>query len=159
LNLRDRPEALRDAGRFEVKKKHCKEETALAAPVTVRTDEVHAQEYGQDGQSCEPSPADIARHVAFGEVEMRPFQTYAGQLALEWYSVSGPERIALATRYHTMRVAYFVIKGWDDPIKVVRTNYGYLVTEGAHRIRAARFKGMESVLVQIDGDETQSVAP
>jgi len=52
----------------------------------------------------------------------------------------------LVKGYHARRIAYFVLHEWNDPI-VLNTEGG--LTDGLHRIKAARHKGMDEVEIVI----------
>ena len=109
--------------------------------MTKRIDDIARKQYGQCF-STEPSDEDVAEAIKKGELEERGFQEYEHELAAEWYRHPPTECVQLAKQYHARRIAYFVVKGWTDPIQI--TSVGKL-RDGAHRLRAAKFKGEKTI--------------
>jgi hypothetical protein len=108
--------------------------------------EILSLPYGQDNICCEPSKEEVQKAVDEKDLETRGFQEHEHELRAEWEQVSGPERHDRVRKYHARRVAFFVVNGWDN-YPIVLKEDGREVSEGSHRLRAARHLGMETVEV------------
>jgi hypothetical protein len=101
---------------------------------------------------CEPSANDIRSAIASDDIEHRNYQTDFEALKDEWISSSQratnplEEWKRIVTKYHAGRIANFVVNGWDHPISIKPDG---TVTDGTHRAKAAIFKGLKEVKVQI----------
>jgi hypothetical protein len=95
---------------------------------------------------------DIQRVLNEGQLEERSHESHSDALNAEWNDASqgGQDRdewLRQVKAYHLRRVAYFVAKGWTDPIIV--TSDGRIL-DGSHRIRAAVFMGRTEIEVKME---------
>ncbi len=106
--------------------------------------------YGEDGVSCEPEMAEISEAVRNNDLEERSFQGDLGSLLYEWNQLNyiPEEKHRLIKKYHCQRIAYFVVRGWNDPI-VLRPD-GRTIKDGLHRFKAALFLRKTDVEVIIE---------
>lgn len=119
-----------------------------------KIEEIVLVQYGECGISTEPTRDAVQKAIDNSELDSRNYQTDLDDLKEEWFGEVGSTSItnqdqALAfaravRRYHSRRVAYFVVNGWIDPIHV---NSDGVITDGSHRIRAAMHKGVAEVEV------------
>ena len=102
------------------------------------------REYGHKGRCCEPSRTEITKAIEQREFEDREFQKDINSLISEWDrgGISPEESNRLATQYHARRIAYFVVNGWNKPIVLYEDG---TLKDGLHRIKAAQFKGMDTI--------------
>lgn len=105
----------------------------------------------QDGKMFyfDPSVAEIQHAIDAGKLEERGYQRHLAQLVAEWQAGANgdaAEFYRLQKQYHARRIAYFVVRGWTDPI-VLAAN-GDMI-EGTHRLKAAIHKGLPKVGVRI----------
>ena len=107
-----------------------------------------------DKPLCEPSNEEIARAVRENRLEERGYQKHIQQLVAEWNRLSnGNPKLYndYERQYHAQRIAFFVVKGWgNDPI-VLRKD-GRSMHEGLHRVKAAKYVGLETIDVVIRAD-------
>jgi hypothetical protein len=102
--------------------------------------------YGENAVSCEPSPQDISDAIERGELEERAYQRDIDDLTAEWRRESKDNALEwyrLVKTYHARRIAFFVIRGWQESI-VLRAD-GQTIQEGLHRFKAALYLGMREV--------------
>jgi hypothetical protein len=110
---------------------------------------------GQMGIICDPSSDDIGQAVKNKEFAERGFQSHLAGIQKEWEagSPTAEEYCRRVKTYHARRIAYFVENGWDgDPIELKPDGS---VNDGLHRLKAAKYLGMEEVEIKIAG-ETKS---
>lgn len=97
----------------------------------------------------DPSAAEIQQAIDNGKLEERGYQRHLHDLVAEWQAGAKGEAVEfyrLQKEYHACRIAYFVVRGWTDPI-VLAAN-GDMI-EGTHRLKAAIHKGVSKVGVRI----------
>ena len=121
--------------------------------LTRKISELPEPHYGvlQDGRFYDfnPAQADIQRAIDEKRFDARGFQTHKEELKAEWLrdcNESADEYCRLQKEYHAARIAYFVVTGWIDPIKVAAN--GDMI-DGAHRLKAAKFMGKDEVEIRI----------
>ena len=111
--------------------------------------------YVECGICVEPSEEEIRQAVEKGELEERGMDEHQVQIkaSLLAGSNNGSDVAAVVRMmkdYHTKRVAYFVVNGVPEgdphPITINGQNQ---VTAGNHRVRAARYLGMNEVEVEV----------
>lgn len=119
------------------------EYSASLPRIKLRVAELPNVPYGirLDGLSIcfDPSVEDIRKAIDEGRLEERGFQTDLEALRTEWeqQSQGNPlEFYRLQGVYHARRIAYFVVRGWSDPIVVDRSGN---LHGGLHRLKAAKF--------------------
>lgn len=98
----------------------------------------------------EPTAQEIQAAINANELDERPFSENAAALLHEWTTNAKgivSEVARLQRDYHAKRIAYFVVKGWADPIRM-DANGGF--HDGQHRLKAAKFLERETIAVQID---------
>ena len=111
-----------------------------------KVSEIVSLRYGEDNVCCEPSREEIE-----DALEKRGFQEHLDELKAEWGKLPIPERYDHIRRYHARRTAFFVVNGWNDqPIKLKKD--GREVSEGSHRLRAARHLGIDEVDVELKAE-------
>jgi hypothetical protein len=104
--------------------------------------------YGENGICTEPTVKGIFDAIEENALESRHFHN-RDALIEEWLAKSGGKVLEWANsarEYHNRRVAYFVVKGWTDPIGVTAEG---VIHDGSHRLRAAIFMRKEEVEVEI----------
>jgi hypothetical protein len=114
-----------------------------------KVSEIINAHYGVGAISCEPSKIEIDRDIQQNNLETRSFQGDKEILNAEWIRVAKSEKeyYALQKKYHSQRIAFFVVKGWDNPISLHRDEC--TVEDGLHRLKAAIHLKMEVVNVTI----------
>lgn len=115
--------------------------------------EINIATYVEGGISVEPSIKEVFDAIAFDNLETRDFQLDLPALKAEWEAMcQTPQGLNLALwvhvvrEYHSRRVAFFVVNGWDDPIRILPNGD---ISDGSHRLRAAMYKGMQEVEIEI----------
>ena len=116
-----------------------------------KVSEIFSKPYGEENVCCEPSSDEIREAVRENNLEIRPFQAELPKLQAEWNQLQGQARYDAIRKYHAERVAFFVVKKWDNFPIILKTD-GYEVKEGSHRLRAAKILRMETVEVEISGN-------
>jgi hypothetical protein len=111
--------------------------------------EIFNATYTQYGISSEPSADEIARAVQMGNFETRGFQSHKEELNDEWnaQSSSKAEYCERLREYHARRIAYFVAHENWEPLLLEKDRYH--LRDGLHRLKAAVFKGCQTVDVEI----------
>lgn len=111
--------------------------------------------YGVGNISCEPTDDEIKKAVQDKDIDSRSFQGCIDELNDEWnkHAQNENEYYLLQKKYHVKRIAYFVVNGWNDPIIVVHKD-GCKIKDGLHRFKAAIFKGMDTIDVEVADDAT-----
>ena len=121
-----------------------------------KVSEIFSKPYGHAGVCCEPSTEEIERAVREDDLEHREFQKDLGQLTAEWAGVPDHECHDQIRMYHARRIA-FLVKNWKDfPITLKKD--GVEVRDGSHRLRAAKYLGMEEVDVEVEGQNPETAA-
>ena len=110
--------------------------------VKKKVSELKRWHWGQDNVSCEPSDDEIRIAVQARDFERRAFQDAAVEAELMGEQDLQKRRDRIR-QYHARRIAYFVEHGWFDPIVLFED--GFWIKEGSHRLRAAKYRGMEKV--------------
>lgn len=96
----------------------------------------------------EPSEDDIRRAIENDEIEERGYQSDYKELEIEWKQAHTREEADRQVRlYHARRIAFFVVNGWSDPIRLGTDGK---IKDGLHRLKAATFQGMHEVEVHVD---------
>lgn len=107
------------------------------------------EKHGHKEYSVEPSPADIQNAITEGRFETRGFQNDIKELTDEWNrGGSLDEYLRLRRQYHARRIAHFVVHPSSDPVVLDKNTGG--VKEGLHRLKAAKYKGDETICVRVD---------
>lgn len=106
--------------------------------------------YGVGEILCEPTNDEIKKAIRENDLETRSFQNDLKELNDEWNRNARNENeyYALQKQYHARRIAYFVVKGWNDPILFHRD--GFKIKDGLHRFKAAIYKGMDTIDVDVN---------
>ena len=104
--------------------------------------------YGEYNTSCEPSHQEIAEAVAENKLETRRYQEDLEILKSEWRQAKSVEEYCeLVKQYHTRRIAYFVVNGWND--RILLEQDAQTMIDGLHRLKAAQYLGMETIEANI----------
>lgn len=108
--------------------------------------------YGVGDVSCEPTNVEIKKAILENNLEMRSFQDDLAELNAEWNNKANneDEYWVLQKEYHSRRIAFFVVKGWDDPILLHKDECK--IKDGLHRFKAAMYLGMELIDVIVTDD-------
>lgn len=106
--------------------------------------------YGVGNISCEPTLEDIQKDIREGNLEERSFQRDEKELNDEWNrkAINEDHYYALQKGYHSQRIAYFMVHGWNDPI--VLNMDGCTIEGGLHRFKAAKYRNMEVIDVIVN---------
>ncbi len=114
--------------------------------VKKRVDQIKRWRYGLkiDGKTvyAEPTRELIADAIEKNQLERRGLQEYAALLFEEWERVPAVDRARVVQQYHSSRVAFFCVNGWDDPISLCVHD---MLEDGAHRLLAAKHKTIDTV--------------
>jgi hypothetical protein len=119
-----------------------------------RVSEIFSKPYGHTGVCCEPSTNEIERAVRENDLEKCGFQEHLGELKAEWENAVGHKRYDQIRFYHARRIAFFV-KNWKD-FPITLKEDGVEVSDGSHRLRAAKYLGMVDVEVEIEGHNPET---
>ena len=115
-------------------------------------DEIVGGCYGECDMSCEPTRQEIAQALEEQDFETRCYQDDLQELKAEWRKARNCEDFrSLVKKYHTRRIAYFVAKGWQNPITLRKD--GRRIEDGLHRFKAAQYKGDKTIDVTISETE------
>jgi len=108
--------------------------------------------YGIGSVSCEPTNEEIEKAIRENNHETRSFQDDIDELNDEWNKNASNEvdYLALQKKYHSQRIAFFVVNGWHDPIVLYRD--GCTIKDGLHRFKAARYLSMDIIDVIVTDD-------
>jgi hypothetical protein len=112
-----------------------------------RTDQiVRKKQYGWriDGKIVHTNPTQqlIDEAIKKNELEQRGLQEYESSLFHEWDRVPSLDRARAVQQYHSRRVAFFCVNGWEEPIKICVHD---VLEDGAHRLLAARHRKLETI--------------
>jgi hypothetical protein len=107
--------------------------------------EINNAHYGVGNVSCEPSIEEIQKAIQENDLETRSFQTDLTELNAEWNRKANneDEYYALQKKYHSRRIAFFIVNGWADPILLYKD--GCKIKDGLHRFKAAIYLKMEVI--------------
>jgi hypothetical protein len=111
-----------------------------------KVSEIFSRAYGQDNICCEPSTEEIEKAVCENDLEKRGFQEHLDELIAEWEKLPIRERYDEIRKYHARRIAFLVVTGWNEKIKLKKD--GREVSEGSHRLRAAKYLGIDEIEVE-----------
>lgn len=101
--------------------------------------------YGENNVCCEPSKDDIDRAVKKNDLEIRWFQRDINLIDGECKLAEN--RYDCMRQYHARRIAFFVVNKWTNPIVL---NREWRIKDGLHRLKAARYLGIEVVDIEIE---------
>jgi hypothetical protein len=120
-----------------------------------RIDEIEivhwVEDHGEEKYPVEPLREEIDEAIAERNLETRGFQKDYEALVDEWNREAGgsfEKYLSLRRQYHARRIAYFVVRGWNDPIVLHEDQCR--VKEGMHRLKAAKQKGDKTICVRLD---------
>lgn len=83
--------------------------------------EIYNVSYGENGVCCEPSKDQIEMAVNKNELERRGFQCDKDKITAECNKGKNFEEYCDCMRkYHTRRIAFFVVNKWTDPIELCK---------------------------------------
>ena len=128
---------------------HVEDSETLRGMMKKKVAEIPDVKFGQYNISSEPSCSEIAKAIEDRKFENREFQKDIKSIDSEANRKAGSEKeyCNFLKQYHARRIAYFVVHGWKDPI-VLRENG--TVKDGLHRLKAAIYKGVETIDVTTD---------
>ena len=109
------------------------------------------EDHSEEKYPVEPLREEIEEAIAEGNLETRGFQKDYGALVDEWNREAGgsiEKYLGLRRQYHARRIAYFVVRGWKDPIVLHEDQRR--VKEGMHRLKAAKQKGDKTICISLD---------
>ena len=89
-----------------------------------------------------PTREKIDQAIENNELEPRPFQKCEKVLVEEWKRLPEVDRAGAIARYHSQRVAFLCVNGWDKPIEFC--SHGRR-QDGAHRLLAAHHLKLETI--------------
>ena len=132
-------------------------------PKTKKISEIRYPPYGffdlnNQPVKADPTHEDIEQAIKNSKLEERDLHTHGDALRREWAEgLSFPADYDVYGRrcrtYHARRIAYFVVNGWDGELIELKAD-GFSMIDGLHRLRAAIYKGQETVEVKVAGEMT-----
>ena len=103
-----------------------------------------------------------------GQIHQQDVLNEVGYSTMEDAPPEFNSRLYLSYEYNIQRIAYFVEQGWDsteedrEPITIDIGLEGYtpeyLISDGNHRVAAAKIRGDRSIAVEIIGDVAKAEA-